>query len=65
MMEVNTIDIRDEVVAHLKSIERNIAWLARKIGVKYATLYSILVQKTINLSDDNRKAINKVLKTNF
>lgn len=59
------VDVRDEIMGHLKSIERTLSWLARKTNLNYATLYSCFVQKTFNLSQDNLNKINRVLKTDY
>lgn len=64
-MKNKKLDIRDEILEHLKKIERNLSWLATKSGINYSTLYSILRQRTFNFSDENLKKINSILETNF
>lgn len=59
------VDIRDEIMNHLKLIERDLGWLSKKIAVPYATLYSIFVQKNFKLSEDKKSSINEVLETSF
>jgi len=58
-------DTRDLILEELQSQERNLAWLNRKTKIPYPTLYSILRQKLILMSDDKLKVINKVLGTSF
>lgn len=59
------IDARDRIVRYLKSDGRNLSWLSIKTNIPYRTLYSILTLKDRTLSDENRRIINKTLKTNF
>lgn len=63
--EKEVVDVRDTIVNHLEQIERNLSWLATKTGYNYNTLYSIFVQKTVQLSDEKLNTINSVLKTKF
>ncbi len=63
--EVQEVDNRDLIVAHLKEIERPLAWLSEKAEIPYATVYSCFTQKLFKVSDDNLKKINDVLNTNF
>ncbi len=58
-------DIRDEILDHLESIERPLAWLSNKTEIPYATLYSVFKQKNFALSDSNLAKINRVLDTDF
>lgn len=58
-------DVRDEILDHLKEVERNLHWLHKKTGIIYATLYSCFVQKLFALSQDNLDKINEVLGTDF
>ncbi len=58
-------DARDEIVAWLAFNERDLGWLANKTGIKYHALYPILIQQTVQLSDDKLKKINEVLETDF
>lgn len=60
-----TIDVRDEILEHLKIIERDMAWLARKTGIAYGTLYSCFTHRLFKLSQDNLDKINSVMGTNF
>lgn len=65
-MAVNEkVDVRDDIMIHLTEIERSLKWLCRKAGYNYNTMYSTLVQKVIELSDDKLLRINQVLKTKF
>lgn len=59
------LEIRDEIKEHLKSIERDWAWLSRKTEIPYATIYSIFEQRTFNLNQDRLDLINNTLETNF
>lgn len=65
MAEKEVADVRDDIMVHLTEIERNLRWLCRKTGHNYNTMYSTLVQKLIELSDDKLQEINQVLKTKF
>jgi len=58
-------DVRDEILLHLKKIERPLAWLSKKTEIPYPTFYSVFRQKIFRLSDSNLEKINKVLETNF
>ena len=58
-------DVRDEVLDHLKAIERPLSWLSTKADINYSTVYSVLKQRTFKFSDENLHKINKVLGTNF
>jgi predicted transcriptional regulator len=58
-------DIRDDIMNHLKSIERPMSWLSNKAEIPYATLYSVFKQKNFKISDKNLDKINKVLGTDF
>ena len=65
MAEQEVTDVRDDIMIHLGEIERSLRWLCRKTGLNYNTMYSTLVQKLIELSDEKLAIINKVLKTKF
>ena len=59
------LDVRDEIITYLKSIERNLRWLCTKTGFNYNTMYSTFVQKVIELSEEKLAVINALLETNF
>ena len=59
------LDQRDAILNYLKAIERNLAWLSRKVDEPYNTMYSIFVQRTFDLGEERLAAINKVLGTSF
>jgi len=60
------MDVRDNIIAHLQKNERSLAWMVRQIeGANYHTMYSVLVQKKIKLSDLTLSKINKALQTKF
>lgn len=63
--QIIEIDNRDEVLDWLKENERDLAWLSRKTGIAYATLYSIFTQRLFKISEDNLKKINTALQTDF
>ncbi len=63
--QVIDIDIRDEVMDWLKENERDLAWLSRKTGIVYATLYSCFIQRLFKISDENLIKINEALATDF
>lgn len=58
-------DVRDEILDHLKVIERPLSWLATKSNINYATVYSVLRQRTFKFSEENLKKINNTLGTSF
>lgn len=58
-------DIRDDVLDWLKENERDLAWLSRKTGIVYATLYSCFIQRLFKISDENLIKINEALETDF
>jgi lambda repressor-like predicted transcriptional regulator len=59
------VDVREEILAHLKMIDRKLNWLATKTGMNYNTMYSIFIQKVVQLSQDRLDIINEVLETKF
>lgn len=65
MIRVEEVDVRDQLCKEIKIQGRKLTWLAETIGMNYNTLYSILIQKTINLSEENRTLINNALGTDF
>lgn len=69
MAEQTEVDVRDIIVdkIHLKleEIERPLFWLAEKTGIKYNTLYTIMRQRTMKISDKYLPSINEVLGTDF
>jgi hypothetical protein len=58
-------NVKDEILLYLEQEERPLAWLSRKTEIPYPTLYSIFIQRIMNLSDKNLATINKVLDTDF
>jgi hypothetical protein len=62
-------DLRDVIMDHLKSMERNLAWLSRKIGtvegMGYNNLYGCLVEKRVALTQDKLDVINLAIDTAF
>lgn len=60
-----TIDTRDSINEKLTELERNLSWLQRKTGIPYGSLYSIIIQKVMDLKQDNLDLINTALETDF
>lgn len=58
-------NVKDLILLKLEQEERPLAWLSRKTGIKYGTLYGILIHRIMNLSDDNLAKINKTIGTDF
>lgn len=58
-------NVKDLILLELEHQERPLAWLSRKSGIKYGTLYGILIHRIMNLSDDNLAKINKAMGTDF
>jgi hypothetical protein len=58
-------NIKDKILLHLEAEERPLAWLSRKTEIPYPTLYSIFIQRIMNLSDKNLEKINKAMETDF
>ena len=58
-------DVRDEILDHLKVIERPLSWLSTKADINYSTVYSVLKQRTFKFSEENLTKINKAFGTNF
>jgi predicted transcriptional regulator len=58
-------DVRDEILDHLKVIERPLSWLSTKADINYSTVYSVLRQRTFKFSDENLSKINNTLGTSF
>ena len=65
MSVVENTDIRCTISEWLNSNERTFGWLVKKTGYNYHTLYSILILKKVQLSDDKLEKINEVLGTKF
>lgn len=67
------IDVRDQILQHLKDDDRSLRWMYSKItemygdkeNIPYATLYSCLHQRLFKVSDENLEKINKILGTDF
>ena len=64
-MEKEKTNVKDEILLHLEKEERNMAWLARKTGIPYGSLYSILVHRIMVLSDAHLEKINQAMETDF
>ena len=64
-MKVAEIDVRDKINDEIKSQGRKLTWLADTVEINYNTLYSIIVQKTISLTDETKEKINDALGTDF
>lgn len=58
-------DVRDDIISHLKFIERDMAWLQKKTEIPYSTLYSIFTQRNFALNQERLDLINAVLETEF
>lgn len=55
------MDVRDTIMDILKNQERSMAWLSKKTGIGYYTIYQILKQKTTRLSPERLSLIKKAL----
>lgn len=62
---MSSIDILDEIVAKVKSMDRNLSWLSRESGIEYNTLYATLKKRLIKLTPERLELINKTLGTDF
>jgi hypothetical protein len=59
-------DVRDEILAHLKEIQRPLAWITEEnTGIPYSAIYAMFKQKTYTVSEENLKKINTFLGTDF
>ena len=58
-------NVKDLILLHLEVEERPLAWLSRKTEIPYPTLYSIFIQRIMNLSDKNLEKINEAMGTDF
>jgi hypothetical protein len=58
-------NVKDEILIYLEQEERPLAWLSRKTKIPYPTLYSIFIQRIMNLSDKNLAKINEAMETDF
>jgi hypothetical protein len=59
------VDVRDEIVNYLFSIERNLRWLSIKLNIPYGSAYSIFKQKVMELKQPLLDQINTILCTDF
>ena len=64
-MKNDNLSVKDQILLYLEKEERNMAWLSRKTGIPYGSLYSILIHRIMVLSDAHLKKINKALNTEF
>lgn len=64
-METKELDLRDVIMDKMNKEGRTLAWLAKEMDINYNTLYSVLIHKTISLSEINKAKINEVLGTDF
>ena len=55
-------NVKDEILLYLEQEERPLAWLSRKTEIPYPTLYSIFIQRIMNLSDTNLAKIINLIK---
>lgn len=66
---VETLDLRDVIFQSLKSDERSLSWLQRKIGdvegLGYNNLYAIFVEKRVALNQAKLDSINLALGTTY
>lgn len=58
MEETLIKDTRDIILEWMKAEERTLAWLSKKSGIKYGTLYSIFIQRTYDLNEEKLSQIN-------
>lgn len=58
-------DVRDKILDKLKTEERNLAWLHRKTGLSYSTLYSIFIHRIMDLNQERLELINKAMGAKF
>ena len=58
-------NVKDLILLELEKQERPLAWISRKTGIKYGTLYGILIHRIMNLTDANLVKINKTMGTDF
>jgi hypothetical protein len=58
-------DPRELIIKKLEEEERTLAWLSRKTGIPYGTLYTCFVHKVYQVSEDNLIKINTALGTDF
>lgn len=63
--EKTTPDVRDKIMKHLESDDRNLKWLSKKTGLSYIHLYFIFARKERILTQDNKNLINEKLGTSF
>ena len=59
------MDVRDEIMRHIKDNGISLTWLSKKTGIEYNALYAILKLKTTKLKETRLILINIMLKTNF
>lgn len=64
-MDTKELDLRDVIMDKMNREGRTLAWLAKEMEINYNTLYSVLIHKTISLSDHNKGKINEVLGTDY
>lgn len=62
------VDVRDKILTHLEEIRRPLSWISDRddnTDIKYSSIYSMFIQRTYTLSQENLDKINKFLKTDF
>lgn len=53
------------ILNHLKEIKRPLSWISENTDIPYGSVYSIFVQKTMELTKEKLDKINKGLGTDF
>ncbi len=62
------VDVRDKILTHLEEIRRPLSWISDRDGntdIKYSSIYSMFIQRTYSISQENLDKINEFLETDF
>jgi len=65
MSTIKNLTCKEKILKHLEFEYLTLAWLSKKTGVPYPTLYSIFTENRIPLTQDRLNLINDACKTKF
>lgn len=65
MKEKTIIDVRDQILEHLKKEDRHLKWVSDKTEIPYSSLYAIFIQRIFKLNQERMDLINVLLGTKF
>ncbi len=58
-------DVHKSIRKKLIELERSLMWLSKKTNINYHGLYSCLIRRHYDITENNLNKINEVLQTDF